>query len=231
MAFLLAIIWGFVDSSQVAVRAQTKRETKNYFYYLQSKKYYKVSDVAKIRKRYGSLSKAEKNSLTNPDIKWTSKSKQIIVKNKRFMVKKPGVYQLTGRYNSKKKVKKYVIKIYAFDKEPDLIPEDVSKITIQKLSDRITITDPKEISLFRQKFNSAQYCFDIKNSNWSITGWNYWIRVYSGSGELVCNFTTISSRSINIFRGAYYLSAKENTTQEYAAELFDKYFVPPNLGN
>lgn len=233
ISLILLMLVIIISGSQSSLIHAAKKEivVKSYSYCIQSNNYYKISEIAKIKGINGTMNKSQKTKFTNPNIKWTSKSKQVRVKQKKIIVKKSGVYFLKGKLREKKKITRYEIELRAFDKEPTLIPENVSQITIQKLADTITITDPKEISSLREKFNGAEYGFDLKNSNRLITGWNYWIKVYSASGKLVCNFTTLGQSSIRVFQGVTYLSNANNTLQDYVAELFNKYFVTSTSKN
>lgn len=225
---LLGIIMSQVPYVQISAAKKKKVERYYKSYVVQSKKNYKISDVINIKYK-GKLDpyeKEDKKKLTNPKIKWKSKSKQIKINKNKFIVKKPGTYELTGKLEEKKKVLKITIELRVYDKEPAAIPEKISKFTIGRWGNTITVTDPQEINLFRQKYDSAQYRLDINVSNRMLSDWEYWIKIYSGDGKLVCNFTIFDSRIISVFRGGEYRSTKNNTTKQYVEELYNKYYVP-----
>ena len=150
----------------------------------------------------------------------------IKINKSKFIAKKPGTSKLTGRLEEKKKTLKITIELRVYDKEPAAIPEKISKFTISRWGNSITVADPQEINFFRQKYNSAQFRLDINVSNRLLSDWEYWVRIYSGDGKLVCNFTIYDSRIISVFRGGEYSSTANNTIKEYAEELFNKYYVP-----
>lgn len=159
------------------------------YYAIQSKKHYTIRDVINIKRKPDSCDKAEKKKFINSRIKWKTSSKQIQIKKNRFIVKKPGTYELTGELKGKKKDSKFTIVLRVYDKLPKAIPEKVRKITIGRWGNAVTIIHPEEISLFRQKFNSARYRLDINTSNRKYPGWAYWIKVYSEEDEVICDFT------------------------------------------
>ncbi|MCI8507606.1 MAG: hypothetical protein HFJ06_03425 [Lachnospiraceae bacterium] len=214
----------------IQITAAKKKKVEYYYksYVVQSKKNYRIRDVINIKYK-GKLDpyeKEDKKKLTNPKIKWKSNDKQIKINKNKFTAKKSGTYKLMGRLETKKKVSKITIELRVYDKELAAIPEKVSKITISRWGNTITVTEPQKINMFRQKYDSAQYRLDINVSNRLLIGWEYWVRIYSGDGKLVCNFTILDSRIISVFRGGEYRSTANNTVTEYVEELFNKYYVP-----
>ena len=224
---LLGIIVSQVSNVQIIAAKKKKTEIYRLDYYaIQSKKQYTIRDVINMKRKPDSYDKSEKKKFKNSKIKWKSKSKQIQIKKNRFTVKKSGTYELTGKLKGKKKNSEFTIVLRVYDKLPEAIPEKVSKITISRWGNAVTIILPEEISLFRQKFNSARYRLDVNTSNCMYTGWAYWIKAYSEVEELVCDFTIDDSRLIRVFWGGVYRSTANNTIKEYAEELFNKYYVP-----
>ena len=224
---LLGIIVSQVSNVQIIAAKKKKTEIYRLDYYaIQSKKQYTIRDVINMKRKPDSYDKSEKKKFKNSRIKWKSKSKQIQIKKNRFTVKKSGIYELTGKLKGKKKNSEFTIVLRVYDKLPEAIPEKVSKITIGRWGNTVTIILPEEISLFRQKFNSARYRLDVNTSNCMYTGWAYWIKAYSEEEELVCDFTIDDSRLIRVFWGGVYRSTANNTIKEYAEELFNKYYVP-----
>lgn len=224
---LLGIIVSQVPNAQILAAKKKKVEIYRLDYYaIQSKKQYTIRDVINIKRKPDSYNKSEKKKFTNPKIKWKSRSRQIQIKKNRFKVKKSGTYELTGILKGKKKDSEFTIVLRVYDKLPEAIPEKVSKITISRWENAVTIILPEEISLFRQKFNYARYRLDVNTSNCMYTGWAYWIKAYSDEEELVCDFTIDDSRLIRVFWGGVYRSTANSTIKEYAEELFNKYYVP-----
>lgn len=173
MLLLLGILLSEVPYAPVS--AAKKKKTEIYRlddYAIQSKKQYTIWDVIKIKRKPDSYDKAEKKKFTDSRIKWTSDSKHIRIKKNRFTVKKPGKYELTGKLKGKKKDSEFTIVLRVYDKLPGEIPDDVSKITISRFGNAITIIRPQEISLLRQRFSLAGYRLDLNLSN----------RMYCGGG-------------------------------------------------
>lgn len=227
MLLLLGILLSEVPYAPVSAAKKKKTEFYRLNYYaIQSKKQYTIRDVINMKRKSDLYDKAKKKKFTDSRIKWTPSSKQIRIKKNRFTVKKSGIYELTGILKGKKKDSEFTIVLRVYDKLPEAIPERVSKITISRWGNAVTIILPEEISLFRQKFNSARYRLDVNTSNCMYTGWAYWIKAYSEEEELVCDFTIDDSRLIRVFWGGVYRSTANNTIKEYAEELFNKYYVP-----
>ena len=227
MLLLLGILLSEVPYAPVSAAKKKKTEFYRLNYYaIQSKKQYTIRDVINIKRKSDSYDKAKKKKFTDSRIKWTPSSKQIRIKKNRFTVKKSGIYELTGKLKEKKKDSEFTIVLRVYDKLPGEIPDDVSKITISRWGNAVTIILPEEISLFRQKFNSARYRLDVNTSNCMYNGWAYWIKAYSDEEELVCDFTIDDSRLIRVFWGGVYRSTANSTIKEYAEELFNKYYVP-----
>lgn len=226
MLLLLGILLSEVPYAPVS--AAKKKKTEIYRlddYAIQSNKQYTIRDVIKIKRKPDSYDKAEKKKFTDSRIKWTSDSKHIRIKKNRFTVKKPGKYELTGKLKEKKKNSEFTIVLRVCDKSPGEIPNDVSKITINRFGRLVTIILPQEISLLQQKFSLAGYRLDLNLSNRRFCGGEYGITAYSSEEEVIYSFLIVDPSLISRGLGAY-RSTKNNTTMEYVEELYNKYYVP-----
>lgn len=138
---LLGIIVSQVPNVQIIAAKKKKTEIYRLDYYaIQSKKQYTIRDVINMKRKPDSYDKSEKKKFKNSRIKWKSKSKQI-------QIKKSGTYELTGKLKGKKKNSEFTIVLRVYDKLPEAIPEKVSKITIGRWGNTVTIILPEEISL------------------------------------------------------------------------------------
>lgn len=180
MLILLGILLSEVPNVQISAAKKKKTEIYRLDYYaIQSKKQYTIRDVINIKRKPDSYDKAKKKKFTDPRIRWTPSSKQIRIKKNRFTVKKSGIYELTGKLKEKKKDSKFTIVLRVYDKLPGEIPDDVSKITISRFGNPITIIDTQEISLLRQRFSLARYRLDLNLSNRMYCGGEFSIKAYS----------------------------------------------------
>lgn len=223
---LLGIIMSQVPYAPVS--AAKKKKTEIYRlddYAIQRNKQYTIRDIIKMKRKPDSYDKAEKKKFTDSRIKWKSGSKHIRIKKNRFTVKKSGIYELTGKLKGKKKNSEFTIVLRVCDKLPGEIPDDVSKITINRFGHLITIILPQEISLLQQKFSLAGYHLDLNLSNRKFCGWEYSIKAYSSEEEVVYSFLIVDPSLISRGLGAY-RSTKNNTIMEYVEELYNKYYVP-----
>ncbi len=226
MLLLLGILLSGVPYAQISAAKKKKTEIYRLDYYaIQSKKQYTIRDVINIKRKPDSYDKAKKKKFTDSRIKWTPSSKQIRIKKNRFTVKKSGIYELTGKLKGKKKDSKFSIVLHVYDKLPGEIPDDVSKITISRFGNSITIIDFQEISLLRQRFSLAGYRLDLNLSNRMYCGGEYSIKAYSSEEEVAFSFIIMDSSLISTSGGSY-RSTKNNTTMEYVEELYNKYYVP-----
>lgn len=226
MLLLLGILLSEVPYAPVSAAKKKKTEIYRLDYYaIQSKKQYTIPDIIKIKRKPDSYDKAEKKKFTDSRIKWKSGSKQIRIKKNRFTVKKSGIYELTGKLKGKKKDSEFTIVLRVYDKLPGEIPDDVSKITISRFGNAITIILPQEISLLRQRFSLAGYRLDLNLSNRMYCGGEYSIKAYSSEEEVAFSFIIMDSSLISTSGGSY-RSTKNNTTMEYVEELYNKYYVP-----
>ncbi len=226
MLILLGILLSEVPNVQISAAKKKKTEIYRLDYYaIQSKKQYTIRDVINIKRKPDSYDKAKKKKFTDPRIRWTPSSKQIRIKKNRFTVKKSGIYELTGKLKEKKKDSKFTIVLRVYDKLPGEIPDDVSKITISRFGNPITIIDTQEISLLRQRFSLARYRLDLNLSNRMYCGGEFSIKAYSSGEEVVYSFIIMDSSLISTSGGSY-RSTGNNTTKEYVEELYNKYYVP-----
>ncbi len=226
MLLLLGILLSGVPYAQISAAKKKKTEIYRLDYYaIQSKKQYTIRDVINIKRKPDSYDKAKKKKFTDSRIKWTPSSKQIRIKKNRFTVKKSGIYELTGKLKGKKKDSKFSIVLHVYDKLPGEIPDDVSKITISRFGNSITIIDFQKISLLRQRFSLARYRLDLNLSNRMYCGGEFSIKAYSSEEEVVYSFIIMDSSLISTSGGSYH-STGNNTTKQYVEELYNKYYVP-----
>lgn len=226
MLILLGILLSEVPNVQISAAKKKKTEIYRLDYYaIQSKKQYTIRDVINIKRKPDSYDKAKKKKFTDPRIRWTPSSKQIRIKKNRFTVKKSGIYELTGKLKEKKKDSKFTIVLRVYDKLPGEIPDDISKITISRFGNAITIIDTQEISLLRQRFGLARYRLDLNLSNRMYCGGEFSIKAFSSEEEVVYSFIIMDSSLISTSGGSY-RSTGNNTTKEYVEELYNKYYVP-----
>lgn len=227
MLLLLGILLSEVPYAPVSAAKKKKTEFYRLNYYaIQSKKQYTMRDVINIKRKSDSYDKAKRKKFTDSRIKWTPSSKQIRIKKNRFTVKKSGIYELTGKLKGKKKDSEFTIVLRVYDKLPGEIPDDVSKITINRFGNSITIIDLQEINLLRQRFSLARYRLDLNLSNRMYCGWEFSIKAYSSEEEVVYGFMIMDSSVISTSPGGSYRSTGNNTTKEYVEELYNKYYVP-----
>ena len=124
----------------------------------------------------------------------------------------------------------FTITLRVYDKLPGEIPDDISKITIRRFGNAITIIDTQEISLLRQRFGLARYRLDLNLSNRMYCGGEFSIKAYSSEGEVVYSFIIMDSSLISTSGGSY-RSTGNNTTKEYVEELYNKYYVPESVSD
>lgn len=226
MLLLLGILLSEFPFAQTSAAKKKKTEICRLDdYAIQSNKQYTIRDVIKIKRKPDSYDKAEKKKFTDFRIKWKSGSKHIRIKKNRFTVKKPGKYELTGKLKEKKKDSEFTIVLRVLDKLPGEIPDDVSKITISRFGNAITIILPQEISLLRQRFSLAAYRLDLNLSNRMYCGGEYSIKAYSSEEEVVFSFIIMDSSLISTSGGSY-CSTGNNSTKQYVEELYNKYYDP-----
>ena len=226
MLLLLGVLLSEVPNVQISAAKKKKTEIYRLDYYaIQSKKQYTIRDVINIKRKPDSYDKAKKKKFTDSRIKWRSSSKQIKIKKGRFTVKKSGTYELTGKLKGKEKDSKFSTVLHVYDKLPGKIPDDVSKITISRFGNSITIIDFQEISLLRQRFSLARYRLDLNLSNRMYCGGEFSIKAYSSEEEVVYSFIIMDSSLISTSGGSYH-STGNNTTKQYVEELYNKYYVP-----
>lgn len=165
-------------------------------------------------------------SIGKKKIKWYSSNKNLVVKKKKFQVRKAGKYRLIG----KTKKYKYVLPIWATDKKRFTLEDiDVSKVSYAVIPDRtgqgndVMITDYNEVGKLCAMIPSVVYKFNYSMSQKIKHGSGPYIILYAADNREIA---TIVPERIRPEDGWWCYVNSSNDLLNYIIELYSKYYDP-----
>lgn len=210
----LLFIAGFLILGQDVSAAQKLEKREPHSLCVQQGKSYKLSKVlSDVKDPYEGVTL--KSRLKGEKIKWSAKKSQIKLTKKTVKVKKQGEFKLTGVT----KKYKYVITLVSIPEKWPEIPEGITSARIMNAGRIVEITDMDTVRYLCELFNSADYRFDYKQTNWRTVGWDYAIYFYTTDGTLVRHIVPVGSYVVEKY---WYKMRNPVDIYQYVSELYNR---------
>ncbi len=181
---------------------------------------YKISRIAK-EKTESDLEITLAKRIKGKNVKWSSSSKNLVVKKKTIRVKKPGNYRLIGRIKNKK----LVLPVAAAAKYRSKDYSQASYVIIRSGNSGqwVKVENPEEVRALCERIGQSKYTFDYKGSQKNrIIGWVWSIQIYSADQVLLDGICTGST-----YDGQFrYVCKYPDILRSYVEQLYNKYPKP-----
>lgn len=214
LLFLLLVV-GFIVSDQTASAAKKleKKEISRPLYVQQGKTY----KLSKILSELYDQDEGDslKNCLKGKEMTILVKKSQINLTKNTVKVKKQGEYNVV----IKTKKKMYTITLRSLPEKWPAIPDGITRAVIMRDGNTVEVQDAATIQTLCNLFNSADYRFHYKDSNYTKCGWSYMIYLYTSDGKIERQFT-ISGDVALTMNGGYKCKNRSVETGKYVGELY-----------
>lgn len=211
--FVLVMISFCISGSTMSAAKKLEKKEPHPLYVQQGKTYKLSKLLSDISDPYEYAT--IKSSLKGKKVTWSAKRSQIKLTKKTVKVKKQGKFKLIGVT----KKYKYVITLVAVPEKWPKIPEGVGSASIMKEGKFVQIKDMDTVNYLCHLFNSADYRFDYKQTNWRTIGWDYAVYFYASDGKLERHFVTVSPYVVEKY---WYKMKNPIDIYQRVSEIYDR---------